>query len=151
MMDPGRRRRRSTCGQATVEVAMVGLLFVITVIGMIDVGRAVWNYNTVAQAAREGARYAVVHGSRSSDPSGPGSSSFTAPDQDTKVTAIVRKNASGLDLDSLTVSAQWPDATNERDARVKVTASYAFEPAFSHLLGLPSITLTSSSIMKVAY
>ena len=51
-------------GQALVEFAMVGLIFFIVVFGTIDVGRAVWNYNTLSQATREGARFAVVHGDR---------------------------------------------------------------------------------------
>ena len=51
-------------GQAVVEFALVAIIFFIVVFGTMDVGRAVWNYNTLAQATREGARFAVVHGDR---------------------------------------------------------------------------------------
>jgi Flp pilus assembly protein TadG len=151
MRAAGVHGRRRGAGQATVEIALVGLVFIITVIGLIESGRAVWNYNTVAQAAREGARYAVVHGSRSSDPSGPGSTHYTAPDLDVRITEMVRKYASGLDATNLTVTAQWPDGTNERGARVKVTARYGFESMFTSVLGLPSVALTSSSTMVITY
>jgi Flp pilus assembly protein TadG len=142
---------RGTRAQATLEIAVVGVLFAAIVIGLVEVGRAVWNYNTLAQATREGVRYAIVHGSRSAEPSGPGSANYTAPDQDAGVTEVVRRHASGLDAGRVEVSAVWLDGTNGRGARVKVTARYSFESAVGGLLGLPGITLTSSSLMRITY
>jgi Flp pilus assembly protein TadG len=47
-------------GQNTVEFAIsVGLIMVLTT-GLVDLGRAVWLYNTVSNLARDGARYGVV-------------------------------------------------------------------------------------------
>ena len=138
-------------GQALVEFAIVGLVFFIVVFGMIDVGRAVWNYNTLAQATREGGRYAIVHGELSSDPSGPGSPYYTPPDEDVKVTETVQQFGAGLDESRLTVEAEWPDGSNELGNRVKVTSHYSYAPMFGGLLGLPSVTMTSSSTMEIAY
>jgi Flp pilus assembly protein TadG len=47
-------------GQALVEFAMVTLLFFTLVFGIIEFGRALWTWNTIAQATRAGARYAAV-------------------------------------------------------------------------------------------
>ncbi len=54
----GRRRRR---GQATVEFALVVPIFFMIVFGIIDLGRAVYMFNGVSQAAREIARATSVH------------------------------------------------------------------------------------------
>jgi Flp pilus assembly protein TadG len=53
-------RARET-GQALVEFALVLPVFLLIVFGVFDLGRAVYAYNTVANAAREGARVAAVN------------------------------------------------------------------------------------------
>jgi hypothetical protein len=145
-------RIRSPCerGQSLVEFALVGVVFFIVVFGAIDAGRAVWNYNTLAQATREGARYAIVHGAYSSDPSGPGSPHFNEPNSDTMITAEVAKYAGGLDPSDLTVEADWIDGGNDVGYRVEVTSRYAYQPIFG-FLGFLSFTMTSSSTMRITY
>ena len=146
------RRRQTTHqperGQALVEFALVSIVFFIFLFGMIDAGRAVWNYNTLAQATREGTRYAIVHGSDSTDPSGPGSENYTAPDSDTMVTDQVEKFGGGLNPSRLTVRAEWLDDSNRAGSQVTVTSEYEFEPIFN-FLGLVSFTMTSSSTMEI--
>jgi Flp pilus assembly protein TadG len=48
-------------GQALVEFALVIPLFLLIVVGLFDLGRAVFAYNTLTNAAREGARMAIVN------------------------------------------------------------------------------------------
>jgi len=48
-------------GQALVEFSLAFLVFVAMVFGVIDLGRGIYQYNAVAQAAREIARVASVH------------------------------------------------------------------------------------------
>ena len=55
-----RRPARGT-GQALVEFALVLPIFLLIVFGVFELGRAVFAYNTVANAAREGARVAAVN------------------------------------------------------------------------------------------
>jgi Flp pilus assembly protein TadG len=137
--------------QTLVEFAIVGLVFSMLVFGIIDLGRALGSYNTLAQATREGGRYAIVHGDLSSDPSGPGSPHYTPPNQDAKVTETVRQFAPGLDESQLTVEAEWPDGSNEFGNRVKVTSRYSYASMFGGFLRLPSVTMTSSSTMEITY
>lgn len=137
-------------GQAVAEFAVAGFLFFLLVLGTIEVGRAVWYYNTLAQAVREGTRYAIVHGNKSADPSGPGSASFMPPHTDSKVTDVVEKYASGLDKDALTVEAAWPDGTNDAGSPVQVTARYVYDPIFD-LFGFVSFTMSSTSEMEITY
>ncbi len=55
----GRGARRSL-GQATVELGLVAFVFFLLMCGVVDFGRAIWQYNTLSNATREGARYASV-------------------------------------------------------------------------------------------
>jgi TadE-like protein len=60
-------RPRST-GQALVEFALVVPIFLVLLLGIFDFGRVVWASNSLASAAREGARFAIVHGGSPMDP-----------------------------------------------------------------------------------
>jgi Flp pilus assembly protein TadG len=56
-----RRRPRGTCrGQSLVEFALILPLFLILLMGILDLGRGVAAYNSVANAARSAARVAIV-------------------------------------------------------------------------------------------
>lgn len=59
-MNSGSVRRRSR-GQALVEFAIVMPIIVLAVLGLVDLGRAVYSYNTLAQSARQAARTAIVN------------------------------------------------------------------------------------------
>lgn len=54
------RGRRSSPGQALVEFALIIPIFILLVMGIFDLGRAVYGYNTANNAAREAARMAIV-------------------------------------------------------------------------------------------
>jgi hypothetical protein len=56
-MNPERRRSR---GQALVEFALVIPLVILLFMGLFDFGRAIFAYNSLSNAAREGARLAIV-------------------------------------------------------------------------------------------
>ena len=60
--------RRSGCcwaerAQGTVEFALVLLVFVSLVFGIFDLGRSVWDYNMISEAARVGARAGMISAS----------------------------------------------------------------------------------------
>ena len=61
------RHRDRSLGQGLVEFGLVLPIFLAILIGMVDVGRAVWANNSVANAAREAARFASVHGGSCED------------------------------------------------------------------------------------
>lgn len=58
MTRDGRTDRR---GQALAEFALVLPVVLLLIFGLIDLGRAVFLANSVTNAAREGARFAIVH------------------------------------------------------------------------------------------
>jgi hypothetical protein len=61
-------RNRDRRGATTFETAIVILPFLTIVLGILDLGTAVFRHHVVSQAARQGVRKAIVHGSRA--PSG---------------------------------------------------------------------------------
>ena len=58
---PGRVTRRRSRGQSLVEFALVFPIIVLLVMAFMEIGRAVFAYNTIANAARQGARVAAVN------------------------------------------------------------------------------------------
>lgn len=152
----GRRARdRRTCfsserAQALVETALVLPLLLLLIVGFFDAGRAIWLSNTLATAVREGSRYGVVHGALSGAPTGPGATSYTAPDTDTTITAQVRRYAAGVPS-NLTVLSTWPDGNANRGSRIVVSASFPFTPILVQVFlgGGLGITLRSSSTLVI--
>ena len=56
-----RFRRRQQRGQALVEFAIIMPVLVLAVLGLLDLGRGIYTYNTLAQSARQASRTAIVN------------------------------------------------------------------------------------------
>src|SRR6266851_3646979 len=63
--------RPSAHGQATVEFALVVVLLMVMILSMLELILLMHTYNVLADAAKEGVRYAEVHGTGNSKASGP--------------------------------------------------------------------------------
>jgi Flp pilus assembly protein TadG len=55
------RRRDGQRGQSLMEFALIFPLIAFLAVGFVEIGRAVYSYTTVANAARQGARVATVN------------------------------------------------------------------------------------------
>jgi hypothetical protein len=66
------KRRDRSRGQSLVEFALILPIFVLLLVAIFDLGHVVWANNSLATAAREAARFAVIHGGsdRSTCPQG---------------------------------------------------------------------------------
>jgi Flp pilus assembly protein TadG len=135
---------RDQRGQSLVEFAFVLPVILLIITGLFDVARAVWQENTLAYAAREGTRYAIVHGSGYPDPA-----LIAWPNNTTQITTVVRNAAVGVS--NITVTTTWPDGCYERNCRVNVEASTAFVPLPSSYLlgGAFQITLRGGSELVI--
>ncbi len=122
-----------------VEFALTFLLFLMMMVGMFEFGRAVWIYTTVAHAAREGARYAMVRGENN-------------PISESDLATKVKERAIGLLPGDTTVTATWQDPTNKTVGTfVQVYVEYPFRPVAAALI-LPNQTtvrVASSSQMTI--
>jgi Flp pilus assembly protein TadG len=56
-----RRGRKRTRGQGLVEFAIVLPVIVLVVMGLMDLGRGIYTYNTLSQSSRQAARTAIVN------------------------------------------------------------------------------------------
>ncbi|HEY6202185.1 MAG TPA: TadE/TadG family type IV pilus assembly protein [Candidatus Limnocylindria bacterium] len=130
-------------GQSLVEFALMLPLLLLLVTGLFDVARAVWQENTLAYSAREGTRYAIVHGSGGSPALGP------SDPAEPNITAVVRGAAVGVY--NVSVVTSWPDGKNDRGYRVAVDASAPFVPLPSTYLlgGAFQITLKGGSSLVI--
>ena len=141
----GRRSR----GQALVEFALIAPLFFLVLFAIIEGGRYVFYYETLNNATREGARYAIVNGANTLGcPSGPPALGTTACDEPGDlVVARVKAAAFGALGDGVTVVPTW-DPDNGRGSTVTVTASYAYR-ALIPIVPLPPITVQAESSLVV--
>ena len=139
-------RRASRRGAAIVEFALVFILFLLIVLGALEMGRAFWTYATLAHATKQGGHYVQVHGSLNVG-------TIEA------LTAEIRRHAVGLVPSALTVTAVWdPDgtpSTNPIDAKrgdiVEVRVKYLFQMAAgAFITGSSTMEMGSVTRMIVA-
>ena len=135
---------RDEQAQSLVEFALILPLLLLIMTGLFDTARAVWQENTLAFAAREGTRYAIVHGSTSITPIGPCASCSNAT-----LLGVVRSNAIGVP--SITIVVDYPDGNNDRNSRVTVDATAPFVPLPSQYMlgGAFQITLRGGSQLVI--
>jgi Flp pilus assembly protein TadG len=133
-----------------VEFALVAPLFFLIVFAIIDFGRYVYYVQVLNNAAREGARYAIVHGGNSFQPAGP-----TADDP--AVATVVRNDAVGVVGNSATlvIHSSWLDPlrpgdppSNGRGHVVKVSVTYSFRSVIP-VVPIPPITITGESSLVI--
>jgi hypothetical protein len=144
--------KRSERAQALVEFALVAPIFFVLLFATIEGGRFILYYETLNNATREGARYAIVHGYNSRCPSGPMPPGETPPPcydlPGAKVVQAVKDTAFGVLGSSVLVTPTWPDGDNGRDQDVNVTATYTYR-ALVPLLPLPPISITAESTLVI--
>jgi Flp pilus assembly protein TadG len=111
-----------------VEFSFIAFLLCMLLLSVVEMGRMVLVYTTVANAARTGERYAIVHGGSRTGvgvdgPSGPG----TNPAQ---VVTVVKNFASAglLTVAELVVTIAYPTASNAPGQLVNVTVVYPYDP-----------------------
>lgn len=131
-------------GQSLVEFALIAPLLMLLVLATIDGARAVFAYNTIANAAREGARYGIVHGGASSTPIGPG---VNEADLVTHVEQFTRS----FPAPDIAVTPTWPQGSNSDGSPVAVQVTYQYRPLFGGLIGIGPMTLRASSTMVIVH
>lgn len=118
-------------GQAMVEFLLSLMLLMIFVILCFEGVLLLYTTNVLADAAKEGVRYAVVNGSNSASPAGP--STGASSDCSTNIAPVknVVSNFAGLsfhDISAMTVTVCYLDGNNVAPSRVQVTLSYVYKP-----------------------
>jgi Flp pilus assembly protein TadG len=134
--------RRARTGQNLVEFALVTPLLFLFLFGVIEFGWAFYVYSELTNAAREGARYAAVHGTicAQNPPcqlATPGS-----------VRTHVLQRLSVPDAASVTVELQ---GSLDPGRSVTVSIRYPYRPLIGFILPAAGFTMRASSSMIVHY
>jgi Flp pilus assembly protein TadG len=146
---PPRPQRR---GAVTAEAALVLPVVFLLILGLAVGGMGVFRYQQVAAVAREGSRWAAVHGGQYATDTG---HAMATPQS--VYTNAIQPMAVALDKSQLVTSVTWNDpgemstykdaSGNKQVNKVTVTVTYTWIPeAF-----FGRVTFTSTSVMPVAY
>lgn len=148
-------RRTARRGAAIVEAAITIPVFLTLVFGMIDLSIGVSRYNTLSQAARHGARQAIVHGELAPTGLNGGRWGPAAVTQQADAAAwpalAVSPMMANCPLSESTVKVEWPDGKNKAGSRVKVTVTSVYRPMVTFIFGNQAIALSSSSTMPISH
>jgi len=162
-------RRDSSRGQTMVEFALILPIMMFLLTGFFDLGRVVLAHDALGHAAREAARYAIVHGESATCPAGPLKADVVAPvagpscpypspsRESIRIEAREQAAAAGS---TVTVEVCYGEGcvgdtdatlttTNERGTPVTVTVRTTVHMAAGSLIGFSSFDVTSSSTMLV--
>ena len=153
------------------EFALIAPLFFLLLFSIIEFGRAVYYIQMLNNAAREGARFAIVHGAKSTSCSS-GPMPITIPPTEScdptgaNIVAVVKNYAVAI-IDSgptdFAVNVKWcatvacpntnligkGDGTNARNQTVAVEVAYTFRPMIAGVVPLPTFTLSGGSNLVV--
>jgi len=160
MRSTGSRRRKSRLrdesGQALIEFAFVLLMMVVLIVALVDFARVFLQYQVVTDAAREGARQAVIADGPAPD------SVYTLVLNALAVGGIDTGSAAGAPVDScahpttsvaaVTVyECRWDSGTAGEEVRVGIAVPYEFAllgPFIGWTTGERQITLKTSISMR---
>ena len=150
-----RRRRRKAA--AVTEMSYCLMVFVTVTMGMMDLGVGVFRSHVLAQAARQGARRAVVHGELASQLGSWGPNTIDVTANATGIPIVngvddgIQDMLIGCDLDKSRVRVDWLDGDNKVASRVRVTVESPYKPVLTFILGSTEKTLSASSTMRIAH
>lgn len=155
-MDLGARLKRRECGQSLVELAVVLPILTILVLGIIDFGMSMRAYVTVAQATREGARFATAGNAAGTFTTG-GAGDCNGSTE-TSVVGRVCSGVDGLNTAKIeNVAVTYPNGkTSGQSVRVKTTYRYEYVTPVDRVVSFFSggvfsdhITITATTDMRL--
>ena len=146
--------RNQQAGQSTVEFALTILIVMVILFGATEFVVMIYTYNVLADAAKEGVRYAIVHGTGrgAANCSGPGGGGISCSDSTGANIQSVVNNYTRLSFHNsaaMTVTPSYPDSSSAAPSRVRVTISYVYQP-FTNL-GWPSMTVNAAAEGRIVF
>jgi Flp pilus assembly protein TadG len=146
------RKGNARPGATLVETALVGLVFLMVILGTLDLGIAVLRYNVSSQAAAQGARIASVHGSLANGflgSWGPATYGPAAGTDSNPIAQAIAPYLTGADPTAVTIKVEWLDGDNNTGHRVRVTVTDTYHPITTFIFGNPTFNFSAVSIMTI--
>jgi len=150
--------RHGTRGQSLVEFALIFPVLILLLFGIVDFGRAIYTYNTIGNAARDGVRVAVVNQNGTGTGCNPGSAA-TGPNT-TQISAEDCAVAGAISLGGVTATVTYRNLADTAAcgspiqvgclAVVTVSTQYrAITPIIGNIVG--PITIASTSKQPIEF
>jgi len=125
---------RSERGQALLEYAVIFPLLMLLLIGIMEFGVAIMVYDSISNAAREGARYGVIRQHHDDLPG---------------IAAVTRRSMMGLDEGALTITITPPSPVADV-IQVEVDYDHSFiTPLIGLVVGSPTVHLHTMASMRI--
>ncbi len=146
------RIRNARRGAALVEGAVVFGVLLLFVLATLDLGLAVFRSHLITEAARHGARQAIVRGALADALGtwGPETIGPLAGNDSHPLAQAIQPYLAGFDLDTVVILAEWIDGGTERGMRVRVTVSAPYRP-FGPVLPAGGLALRASSTTIITH
>ena len=154
-----REFRRDSNGQAQVEFALSILFVLLLILGIIELILLIYTYNTLADAAKEGVRYAIVHGCDFDSSNCSGTCATACTDTTGSNVVAWAKNfasASLHDTSQMTINVDYnpggangSSACSDAGCAVRVTVSYPYQPFFG--FSWPTVTVRAAAEGRIVY
>lgn len=154
-------------GTSMVETAIVLGVFLVMVFGIIDFSRLIYTYHLVGNAARLGARFAMVRGAtciHTAPGTDPWPCPIAPPDSSGEIQQYVQSQSVLLGGGTLSVTPSWsgtdaggdpypgcasPSPYNGPGCPVSVTVTYTFN-FLAPFVSTVSIPISSTSVMVIS-
>jgi len=150
------KKNHESVGQAAIEFTLMILFFMIFMISILELIGLIHTYNVLADSAKAGVRFAIVHGTgRGTGCSGPGGGGVTCTDNNADNVKDAALNYARLSFHAVTRSNITVDynpggangasacGTSNPSCLVRVTVAYAYQPFFH--FSWPNVTVRAAS------
>jgi Flp pilus assembly protein TadG len=131
---------RDDSGSAMLETAVCLTILFNLAFWLFEMSMFAYTYAVLDEAAHEGIRYAIAHGSDSSNCSGP--STGCSDSTGTNVSAVVKAVAKNSfhNLSGMTINVTYPNSSSAPGSEVNITISYPYVAFFK----MPGFSQTAS-------
>jgi hypothetical protein len=143
---------RRTAGQAQIEFLLSILFVLIVVVGIVEMIGLIYTYTVLADAAKEGVRYAIVHGCDLTSGSCSGTCNPACTDTtggNVSTYAMKYLGASLHDPAAMTVNVTYPNGNSQATSAVRVEITYPYQPLFG--LGWPTVNVRAAAEGRIFY
>jgi Flp pilus assembly protein TadG len=134
-------------GQSMLEFLFMALFIMLFIIGFMELIFLLYAYNVVADGAKEGVRYAIVHGTLSTNCMGPSTGcDSTAAKVKSAVTDYANHSGQTVKTSEITVTYSDPKggaACSNPGCEVQISIAHQYRPLFG--LGWPTVMLHAAA------
>ena len=144
MADRKRQRAGNEDGSALIEFAVTLPVLFTLIFCFMEMCLAFYTHEMISEAAREGTRYAMVHGASCPNSTSP-MCEATAAQVNAAVSGMGWPDVAG---GTMTVATTYPDGNEAVGSRVQVKLTYVF-PIAMPFVPKNSLTMTSTSLTYI--